>query len=148
MQFTSIKRLYLPALSIIGTVVLMLVIISISTYRNIKRQQETALLFLNIQGKGLLNSLEAGIRSDMMMPMWEVDDIDLIIREIARNEEIAYIYIFNEQDKIVYHTNFELEGERALWKPQIDDDNQTKTRIVRPPDGKPVYEIAKKFSPL
>ncbi len=148
MQFTSIKRLYLPALSIIGTVVLMLVIISISTYRNIKRQQETALLFLNIQGKGLLNSLEAGIRSDMMMPMWEVDDIDLIIREIARNEEIAYIYIFNEQDKIVYHTNFELEGERAPWKPQIYDDNQTKTRIVRPADGKPVYEIAKKFSPF
>jgi two-component system sensor histidine kinase HydH len=148
MQFTSIKRLYLPALSIIGTVVLMLVIISISTYRNIKRQQETSLLFLNIQGKGLLNSLEAGIRSDMMMPMWEVDDVDLIIREIARNEEIAYIYIFNEQDKIVYHTNFELEGERAPWTPQIDDDSQTITRIVRSTDGKPVYEIAKKFSPF
>jgi two-component system sensor histidine kinase HydH len=148
MQFTPIKRLYLPALSIIGTVLLMLVIISISTYRNIKRQQETALLFLNIQGKGLLNSLEAGIRSDMMMPMWEVDDIDLIIREIARNEEIAYIYIYNEKDKIVYHTNFDREGGRAPWKPQIDDAKQVKTRIVRPSDDKPVYEIAKKFSPF
>jgi two-component system sensor histidine kinase HydH len=84
----------------------------------------------------------------MMMPMWEVDDVDLIIREIARNEEIAYIYIFNEQDKIVYHTNFELEGERAPWTPQIDDDSQTITRIVRSTDGKPVYEIAKKFSPF
>jgi hypothetical protein len=103
MQFTSIKRLYLPALSIIGTVLLMLVIISISTYRNIKRQQETALLFLNIQGKGLLNSLEAGIRSDMMMPMWEVDDIDLIIREIARNEEITYIYIQRTEQNCLSH---------------------------------------------
>jgi two-component system sensor histidine kinase HydH len=84
----------------------------------------------------------------MMMPMWEVDDIDLIIREIARNEEIAYIYIYNEKNKIVYHTNFDREGGRAPWKPQIDDAKQTKTRIVRPQVGKPVYEIAKKFSPF
>ncbi len=148
MRFTSIKRLYLPALSIIGTVVLMLVIISISTYRNIKRQQETALTFLNIQGKGLLNSLEAGIRSGMMMPMWEEDDVGLMIREVARNSETVYIYIINEQNKIVHHTNYEMEGETASWKPQINNDNHTASRIIRLPDGRSVYEIAKKFSPI
>jgi len=148
MRFISIKRLYLPALSIIAVVVLMLVIISVSTYRNLRRQQQTALTFLTHQGQGLLNSLEAAIRSGMMLPIWEEDDIDLVIRETARNTEIVYIYIVNAQSKIVHHTNFELEGGISSWKPQFDDDRQTKSRMIGLTDGTPVFEVAKKFSPF
>jgi len=148
MRFTSIKRLYLPALSIIAVVVLMLVIISVSTYRNLRRQQQTALTFLTHQGQGLLNSLEAAIRSGMMMPIWEEDDLDLVIRETARNTEIVYIYIVNAQGKIVHHTNFELEGGVSSWTPQFDDERQTKSRMIGLPDGIPVFEVAKKFSPF
>jgi hypothetical protein len=57
MQIFPIKKLYLPALSIVAVGFILLVLISISTYRNLDRQKTMALSFLQRQGEGLIPSL-------------------------------------------------------------------------------------------
>ena len=70
MRILTSKRLYLPALSIVAVVLLLLVLISISTYRNLDREKTTALHFLYRQGMTVLISIEAGARAWMMLPRW------------------------------------------------------------------------------
>ena len=53
MRFFPIKKLYLPALSIVAVGFILLVLISISTYRNLDRQKAIALSSLHRQGEGL-----------------------------------------------------------------------------------------------
>ena len=70
MRILPLKKLYLPALSIVAVVLLFLVIISISTYRNLDREKAMALSSLNRQGISILRSLEASARAWGMLPMW------------------------------------------------------------------------------
>ena len=63
MQIFPIKKLYLPALTIVAVVFLLLVLVSISTYRNLGREKTQALHFFYRQGVALLRSIEAGART-------------------------------------------------------------------------------------
>jgi hypothetical protein len=63
MQILHLKKLYLPALSLVAIIFLLLVLISISTYRNLDREKTRALHFLNRQGVMLLRSIEASART-------------------------------------------------------------------------------------
>ena len=87
------KRLYVPALSILAIVVILLVLISISTYRNLDRQESMAMEFLHRQGLAILDAVEAGARAGLAMHMWQEDSIENLINEVGSNENIAYIYM-------------------------------------------------------
>jgi two-component system sensor histidine kinase HydH len=139
--------MYLPAISIVGVVLLLLVLIGISTVRNLDRQEQTALNFLHRQGLALLRSLEAGARAGMVMPMWGEDAIASLIQETGKNEDIAYIYLYDEEGLIVHHSDPSQNGRRTSWKPRFSEDNQVKRRVRNLPDGSHVYEVAKRFSP-
>ena len=73
MKFFYKKKLYLPALSIVAAVVSLLLVIGISTYRNVDREKNAQLNFVHRQGLVLLRAIEAGARSGMVMPMWGED---------------------------------------------------------------------------
>jgi len=71
MQILHLKKLYLPALSIVAIIFLLLVLISISTYRNLDREKTQALHFLHRQGVTLLRAIEASARTGMKSLMWQ-----------------------------------------------------------------------------
>ena len=71
MRILPIKKLYLPALSIVAVGILLLILISISTYRNLDRQKAVAMSFLHRQGEALILSLEASARTGMKTLMWQ-----------------------------------------------------------------------------
>jgi len=141
--------MYLPALSIVAVVLLFLVIISISTYRNLDREKAMALSSLNRQGISILRSLEASARAWGMLPMWQEDSIGNLIQETGKNEDIQYIYLVDSQGNIVHHSDPSKEGEPASWKPILNKEaEQIVTRIHELSNGAQVYEFAKIFSPL
>ena len=110
MKILHIKRLYLPALSIVAVVILLLILMSISTYRNLNREKEMALQSLHRQGLALIHSLEAGARTGMMMPMWGEDSVGRLIQETARDSNIAYVFLVDKQGQIVHHSDISQEG--------------------------------------
>ncbi len=148
MRILSTKRLYLPALSIVAVVLLLLVLISISTYRNLDREKTMALHFLYRQGMTVLLSIEAGARAWMMLPMWQDDSIGSLIQETGKNVDIAYVYLMDQNGKVIHHSNPDASVDSSIPKPVIEDDDGVITRIRKFPGDIQVYELVKIFSPL
>ena len=148
MKIFPIKKLYLPALSIVAVGFILLVLISISTYRNLGRQKTMALGFLHRQGEGLILSLEASARTGMKTLMWQEVSLGSLLQETAKNRDIAYVYIIDEHGKIVHHSDPLKAGAIVDWKPQITEEYQIDLRIKTLSDSTQIYELAKFFSPM
>ncbi len=142
------KKLYLPAYSIIAIICILLVLISISMYRNLDREKKTAMTFVHRQGLTLLRALEAGARTGIMMNIWKEDTVGILIQQVAQNEDIAYIYFFDQKGIIIHHTDTSLKGKMTTWNLQHLEKKWVYSRIRKLPDGTTVYEMAKLFSPL
>ena len=147
MRVLQLKRLYIPALSILAVVILMLILISISTYRNLEREEKAALTFLYREGSAILHTLEAGARAGMIMPEWEEDSIENLILETGKNENIAYVYLIDSQGIVIHHSNPSFESMSSAWSPQLDNEDQVQSRVRKLTDGAEVYDLAKRFSP-
>jgi two-component system sensor histidine kinase HydH len=148
MRILSTKRLYLPALSIVAVVFLLLVLISISTYRNLDREKTMALHFLYRQGMTVLLSIEAGARAWMMLPMWQDDSIESLIRETGKNADIAYVYLMDQNGQMVHHSNPETDVDPTIQKLVVNMDDGVLTRIRKSAEDIQIYELAKIFAPL
>ncbi len=148
MQIFPIKKLYLPALSIAAVGFILLVLISISTYRNLDRQKTMALSFLHRQAEGLILSLEASARTGMKTLMWQEVSLGSLLQETAKSKDIAYVCIINEHGAFAHHSDPLKAGAIVDWKPHITEEDQIDTRIKILPDGTQIYELAKFFSPM
>lgn len=147
MRILRVKRLYLPAFSILAVTLLLLILISISTLRNLDRQEKTILQFVHQQGLAIIHAVEAGARAGMMIPMWQEDSIEGLLRETGKNEDIAYIYLIDSQGAVVHHSNPPLTDISSDWRPVLNDKNRIQGLIRELPDGTQVYDLAKKFLP-
>ena len=135
MQLLPIKKLYFSAYSIVAVVVLLLVLISVSTYRNLDREERLAQSLLRRQGLTLMRMLEAGARSGMLMHRWQEDSVASLIREAARDEEIAYIYLLDDQGRVV-HASGNLPAREQVPRPQREwPDSRHRVVTARVKDG-------------
>ncbi len=148
MRFLHFKKLYIPALSIVAIVFILLVLISISTHRNLNREKTRALHFLYRQGAMLLHSVEASVRTGMKTLMWQEVSLGKLLQETAKDEEISYVYLMDGHGRVAHHSDPSKEGESATWKPDLADSDHIITRITHLPDGARIYELAKYFSPM
>jgi len=148
MRILPTKSLYLPALSIVAVVFLLLVMISVSTYRNLDREKSMALHFIYRQGVALIRSIEASARTGMKSLMWQEISLGSLLQETAKDKDIAYVYLVDGHGKIVHHSDPSKQGTPAVWNPEITDADQVVTRIVKSGDGHQVYELAKLFAPM
>jgi two-component system, NtrC family, sensor histidine kinase HydH len=148
MRILPIKKLYLPALSIVAVVFILLVLISISTYRNLDREKSVALHFLYREGVALIRSIEAGARTGMKSLMWQEISLGSLLQETAKDQDIAYVYLADGHGKIVHDSDPSKQGSTADWNPKINEPDQVVTRIVRRGDNHQIYELAKLFAPM
>jgi two-component system sensor histidine kinase HydH len=148
MQIFPIKKLYLPALSIVAVGFILLVLISVSTYRNLDRQKTMALSFLHRQGEGLILSLEASARTGMKTLMWQEVSLGSLLQETAKNGDIAYVYIIDEHGTIVHQSDPLKAGVIIDWKLDITAEGQIDSRIKTIFNSTQIYELAKFFSPM
>ena len=142
------RQLYLTALTILFVVLLLLVFISVSTYRNLDRERNAAMQTVQRQALTLINALEAGARAGMMMQMAGKDAIGNLVHEIGRSGDVNYLYLVNAAGEVVHHSIPSLEGTRALWRPDFERAGEVRTRIRRLANGVNVYEVAKPFAPM
>lgn len=156
MRILQRRKLYLPALSIVAVVVLLLVFIGISTYRNLDINRENAMTFVRRQGLAMLQVMEAGARASMLSPRWEADAVGRLIEETGKNPDIAYVYLADSEGRYVHHSTPELNGKapasrdrRRLSTMTADsDDLILEAHLGKLPDGTPVYELSKLFTPF
>jgi hypothetical protein len=146
MRILHLKNLYVPAFSIVAVIFLLLVLISISTYRNLNREKTIALEFLRREGAAIVRSMEAGARAAMMLPRWRENLVTSLIQETGKDEDIAYVYLIGPDGKILHQSDHVGAEQAAPWKPPIQKENQIATRIRKLPNGTKIYELAEFFS--
>ena len=156
MRILQRRKLYLPALSIVAVVMLLLIFIGISTYRNLDINRKNAMTFVRRQGLAMLQVLEAGARAGMLSSRWEANAVGRLIEETGKNPDIAYIYLADNEGRYVHHSTPELNGsvptERARAHAPAakagNDDLMLEEHLGQLPDGIPVYELSKRFTPF
>uniref|UniRef100_UPI003565E91A two-component system sensor histidine kinase NtrB n=1 Tax=Desulfosarcina sp. TaxID=2027861 RepID=UPI003565E91A len=134
-----------PALSILAIVIILLVLMGISTYRNLDRQASVAIDFLHRQGVAMLDAVEAGARAGMAMHMWQEDSIKSLINEVGSNKDIAYIYMVDKRGRISHHSNPEDFSIIGL-PPESFDNAQLHAKIRKLENGEKIYELSKQFT--
>ncbi|UCD89915.1 MAG: PAS domain-containing protein [Desulfobacterales bacterium] len=100
------------------------------------------------QGMALIRSMEAGARSGIKMRIWQEDSIANLIREVAKDDSIEYIYLFDAKGKITHHSDPSSQEETTTWRVASFGSDWVNSRIVKLSNGSKVYEIAKYFSPV
>jgi two-component system sensor histidine kinase HydH len=148
MHMLQSRKLYLPALSLVAVVFLLLILIGVSTYRNLHQEQRRALDFVHWEGFALIQSFEAAVRVAMLSPTWGEATLRRLLQETARNAEIVYIFLVAKDGTVLYHTDSSQEGKPSHWVPRFDEAGEVLSRIERLPGGTRVYEMATRFPSL
>jgi two-component system, NtrC family, sensor histidine kinase HydH len=148
MAALQVKRMYLPALAIVGVVFVLLILIGISTYRNINREETRALEFVHWEGFALIQSLEAAVRVGMLSPTWGEATLRTLLQETAKNTEIVYIFLVAKDGSVLYHTDSSQERKPSHWVPQFDERDEVVSRVERLAGGTRAYEMATRLPSL
>lgn len=145
MKFHRQKKLYLPALSILAVVLLMLILIGISTYRNLDRDKRKAMSTLHRQGLSLLHAMEASTVFGLARGGKEIG-FEAIINEMVQHGDIAYVYLADQHGITVYSSDADQIDKQAPWPVRPDAAGEVVTRVRKISPDLRVYELAKQFS--
>jgi two-component system sensor histidine kinase HydH len=141
------KSLYIPIITILATIFTLLVLLGISTLRNLGRDQARMEEALLRDGLIVLRGLEASFRSGMRGIMGREDNFQWLMSQISDLTDIRFVGLVDEKGTIIAHSDDALVGSRY---PQMDN---LRDLIARDEpqhwfaaDGS--FVIAKRFQPL
>ena len=133
---------------IVGAFIVLVPIFAFMTMKNVKTQQDNMVMLMREKGDALIRSFEAGARTGMMGLNWSGIQIQRLIMETAEQPDILYILITDQDGKIVAHNQPMLIG--RVHGSDLDHagiDEQAQSRRMFRSDGKPVFEVYRKFIP-
>lgn len=137
-------RLSRPALGIIAASLLLGVLLTTLTIRNIRREESLMRTFLLHEGLTLIRSFEAGARTTMMHRMQGFDPIGTLVTETVKEQSVAYIRIVDSGGNLI--------ASSGPWPPAA---HPKPARILssRAPftmrlKDRGIFEIAAPFTPL
>ena len=103
------RSLYFPAVTLTVLTVTLTVLLAISTYRNLHREQAQMTESLTREGLALLRLFKT-VAQTHDYGLEEAGKVQQLAAAVAPNEDIAYIFIFNQQRQILAHSNPEMIG--------------------------------------
>jgi two-component system, NtrC family, sensor histidine kinase HydH len=145
------KSLYLPALIIVATVLTLLIVIAISTYRNISRDLERAEDSLLREGLVIIRAIEAGVRADLPAGGPDILRLQKILQEVSREPSITAILLFDAQGNILAPAQRVGAAERVGDVSSLGlliREKGVVTRYHQGSGGEKTFEVIKPFRPL
>lgn len=130
-----------------GAVILGFAVLA-TTLWNTQQEKERMIQSLTARGAALIWALEAGSRTHMALRAGN-PYMQLLLEESAKQPDIAYMAITDEQGRIVAHS---ARSEGELSGPEdaagLNASDSPQWRIVEHADGRRIFEVYKSFSPL
>ncbi len=133
---------------IVGAFIVLVPIFAFMTVKTIRTQQDNMIMLLREKGDALIRSFEAGTRTGMVGFNWSWVQVQRLIMETAEQPDILYILITDVQGKIIAHNQPMHIGKThgtGLDLTAVGDKIQSR-RIIRS-DGKPIFEVYRRFVP-
>ncbi|MBI5181546.1 MAG: ATP-binding protein [Nitrospirae bacterium] len=142
------KNTPLPAIAIIASAFVITLLILGLSYRDIRMEEKRVTDVLYREGITLMRSLEASIRTGMMMEVRR-EQLQLQLEESTQEPDIAYILLLDEHGEIIAKTGLE-QTNPYEWinTKEFAKTGEAITRIKENPKIGKVFEIAKAFKPL
>jgi two-component system sensor histidine kinase HydH len=144
-----------PPWIFIGAVVVLLPISSWVTFDKIKRQRENSIQLLIEKGAALIRSFEASTRTGFMADSFrETRKLQKLLFETARQPDISYILVAQEDGRIIAHNKETLAGKRLnltyqgqeLDLKRISSSGRLFWQIVNEENGKQTLVIFRRFT--
>jgi two-component system sensor histidine kinase HydH len=145
------KALYLPALIIVATVLTLLIVIAVSTYRNLNRERERTEENLLRGGLVVIRVIEAGLRADASAAPPDLSRLQRILAELSHEPSISRILLFDEKGKTVASSASETEQKAPQDISSLQvlfRDKGVITRYQESPSGERTFEILKPLRPF
>ena len=121
----------------------LLCILTVTTYVNLDRSRKQAQRTLQAQASAIVSGLAAGLRTGWRHFMWQSDSLQALVEEMAQTGDVAFVALLDKDGKVMAHSDPSFIG-RSL--PQLTafigqlDDRQIKTY----PAGNDLY-VAGRF---
>ena len=145
------KALYLPALIIVATVLTLLIVIAVSTYRNLNRERERTEENLLRGGLVVIRVIEAVLRADASAAPPDLSRLQRILAELSHEPSISRILLFDEKGKTVASSASETEQKAPQDISSLQvlfRDKGVITRYQESPSGERTFEILKPLRPF
>ena len=145
------KTLYLPALIIVATVVTLLIVIAVSTYRNLNRERERTEENLLRGGFIVMRAIEAGLRVNASAVPPDSSHLQRLLVEISREPSISQILLLDEVGRTVASSTPETEKKAPKNVASLHvlfRDKGVVTRYSEPSSGERTFEILKPLRPF
>ncbi|MBW2620264.1 MAG: PAS domain S-box protein [Deltaproteobacteria bacterium] len=139
-----------PPWIFIGAVIVLFPIFAFMTIQNIERQKENSFRLLLEKGAALIRSFEAGTRTGMGFS-WSGVQLQKLLTETAQQHDIVYLLVTDINGIILAHNNpayISRTHGKGLNLRRVSLTETTKGRIVSNPEGKKIFEVFSKFSPV
>ncbi|MGD2030658.1 MAG: ATP-binding protein [Desulfobacterales bacterium] len=139
-----------PPWIFMGAVVVLFPIFAFMTFQNITRQKENSFRLLLEKGAALIRSFEAGTRTGIGFS-WSKVQLQKLLTETAQQHDIVYLLVTDTNGNILAHNNPGYIGKmhgKELNLRRIVHKETIKWRIVSNPEGKKIFEVFRKFSPV
>ena len=140
------KSLYLPALTIVATVAILLIVIAVSTYRNITRERGRMEEALLREGRVVMHALEAAVKEDTpgTTAPHAVQRLNRLLEHISREPEISGISIIDSEGKNVAYSSPTEAGRKIGGGHSLNlllREKGMVTRYGHDPAGERIFEI-------
>jgi len=145
------KSLYLPALTIVATVLTLLIVISVSTYRNLSRERGRIEDSLLREGLVVIRAVEASLRADLPAISPDVSRIQKIVEEVSREPGIDRIVLFDGNGNTVASGPIKGTPEKIADISSLIlllNKKGVVTRYNQTPGGERTFEVIKPIRPF
>ncbi|MBI4634389.1 MAG: PAS domain S-box protein [Deltaproteobacteria bacterium] len=141
------KSLYLPAWTIVAAVLTLLIIIAISTYRNMSRERGRMEESLVREGLVIIRAIEAGVRADFPSTAPDTRRLQKLVEEVSREPEVAAIILFDGGGAVVAANPPAENVREASSLNLLVREKGMVTRYRQLPEGAQAFEVVQPFRP-
>ena len=104
------KPLSLPVIGVLATAVVLLTVLTITTYLDFGRAAKQAERVLAAQGAAVVSGLAAGLRTGWQFWTWRQESLQGLINEMSQESDVAFIALLDERGIVLAHSNPALTG--------------------------------------
>jgi len=144
-EFLQQRRLHLPAFTIVALALTLAIIITVSSYRNILREQQRFDEHLLREGTIFLRVFERRALSEILLALISGDPWKKYIQELAEDlgdeADVEYVLITDEYGRIIIHSEMDkiggiVDADSAIGGKIVNKDSTHKVKV---------FEVAKHF---
>ena len=148
MELKRYKPLYLPALVIVTTVLILLLVIAFSTYHNLDRERVRMEEALLREGRAVAYSLAAALKADSSPSAFDSQRLSRLLADISRDRDIQALAVITAEGRVVAASRDWKAGhafpETASLTALLQEQGLI-TRYDRDPKGERTFEIMQPF---